>query len=147
MAEPTPSQIALIKSHFADWTLTDDALAALANAANIPNPVPQGTIPRVILSADLISQLSSASLAKATRNTSFPQMHSDIVAGLRPQMLDWAGLFAKCGDITAGEYTAIVAMINATVPDPNWKAQTSWALQNLGRSADAADMWTARRAS
>lgn len=146
MANPSAQAVAAIRAHITDWSQTNAQILSVLNAPVLANPVSQPTLPAPVLSADIINAISSASLAKCTRNTSFPGMHADILAGNRPQMLQWAQLFTKCGDITVSELTAITNLLNATMGDPAWKAQVSWSALNIGRQLDLDDIATARAA-
>lgn len=146
MANPTPAAIAAIRGHVADWAPTDAEIAAALNTATEPNPVPQGTVPRYLLTADVLGLLSPASVGALFDSGNLPDMRDTIVAQDREGVVTWAAAALLAGKINQAEHDAVAAMAQETVPDPAWQAEVSWAVLTLGRAVDAADIAAARAA-
>lgn len=142
---PSPQAVAAIRSAVADWTPDDAAIAASLNAPSIPNPDPQGQVPRPCLESTLFPLLSPASAVKVSAHPNFAVIKADIDGGNRAGLIGmWCPVLVGGAYITQPECDAIMAYLQGTDPDPAWPAQISWAQANLGRPVDASDIAASR---
>lgn len=144
MANPTAAAIAAIRARVTDWTQSDAAILSALNAADQPNPMPQAQVRKPMSVSALFAKVSAASRAKLASRPGLPQAIMDIRSQDPSAVLNWVQLFVDTLDLTPAEAAALQAEINATIPDPKYRAQLSWAEINLGRPVDAADLTAAR---
>ena len=143
---PSPEAIAAIRAHVTDWTPDDATIASNLNAPSVPNPVQAApTVPKPYTFADVMSCLSSASIANVRSLPTSTALITAINARDTTSVLNWlSALQAGSPLITTSEAQAVQGVVTATEPDPTWAAQIGWAQANLGRPADAADIYAAR---
>lgn len=144
MASPSPDAVAKIRSEVTDWTPSDAAIAAGLNRPSIANPTPQPVVPTPFTTSQVFGAVAPSSLAKLNSIAFLPDIRDKIAANDRPACGLYAGLLMAGGVITQPDYGAIMALFNATGPDPSWPAQISWAVANLGRPVDAYDIAASR---
>jgi len=144
MPEPNPAVIAAIRGRVVDWTPTNAQIAATLNTANIANPTARLNVPKPMTTAALLGLIVNANKAKVYGRAVLSDLRGDIRAGDRTGVKSWFGLALVAADITSAEYTALVAEVDAVVPDPSWPAQVSWAQLNIGRPLDASDIAASR---
>lgn len=97
---------------------TDAQAAALLNAADAGAPAP-----KKIAINNLMAIFSPASIAKLYARPSLATFRDDVARQDRTAVVNWVTLAHVAGDITAGEYAAVVAETNATVAGPSWSAK------------------------
>lgn len=144
MSSPSPQAVAAIRSEVSDWSPSDATIAADLNTPTIANPTPRSTVPLPFTTSQVFAAVSGASLAKLNTIAFLPDIRDKIAANDRPACGLYAGLLMTGGVITQADYSAIMALFNATGPDPSWPPQISWALANLGRPVDALDVAASR---
>lgn len=142
---PSPSAIASIRARITDWSPSDSTIAAALNAPSIANPTPQPQLPKPFSFGDVMGCLDSGSIAKIRDLATGIDLINKINAGDVVGIGHWIiALQAGTPLITSDQATAVTAVITATIGDPTWSAQLSWAAVNLGRPADAADLAASR---
>jgi hypothetical protein len=144
MASPSPDAAAKIRSEVTDWTPSDAAIAAGLNRPSIANPTPQPVVPTPFTTSQVFGAVAPSSLAKLNSIAFLPDIRDKIAANDRPACGLYAGLLMAGGVITQPDYGAIMAIFNATGPDPAWPAQISWAVAHLGRPVDPSDIAASR---
>lgn len=142
---PTPQAIAAIRARVADWAQSDAAIVAALNAPDHPNPIPQPQVPKPMTTTGLLGKVSGPGKGKIYTRPAIVGIQDDVRRGDRMAVRNWFGLALAGGDIDQAEYAALTAEIDATVPDPNWPPQVSWAQATLGRPADTDDVAAARQ--
>jgi len=147
MAEPTAAQIALIRARVTDWTPTDETITAALNTPAIANPAAQGTIPRRLVKMEVLGLIAPGHVAAVLNYPNLALVYAAFDAQDHASATSWAQALAMIGAIDNTDAAAVIGYINTPVPDPAWPAQISWAQANLGRAADTADVWTARRSA
>lgn len=148
---PSSSAIASIQAFVGTlaggWSSnTDVQILAAIQAAKVANPVTtQPTIPKPYTFADVMGCLSAASVVNIRSLPTSTALITAINARDSVSITNWLGaLQAGTPLITSAEATAVLAVVNATEPDPSWTAQVAWDIGTLGRAADVADIHAAR---
>jgi hypothetical protein len=144
---PSNEAITLIRDYVTDWSLDDAAIAAALNTATLANPIPAATVAKPFSVRDMMSSLDAAALGKIYNLPSLPRLLDDIEAGDLVRLENWLALLQAGGTLTAAQAATLSGMIHATMPDPSWSAQISWAVANVGRAVDFQDVADARLAS
>ena len=144
---PSPTAITAIASKVptlpGGWAgNADAAIAGLLNTPSVANPAAQGTVPNPFSAADLINAASPAN--RAALASLILGSAAFIIAQDRVHMTAGITALADCSAIQAADATAMIAVLDATIPDPSWPAQLSWAQINLGRPVDTADITVSR---
>jgi len=145
VASPSPAAIAWIRARSPDWTQSDAALADSLNATTVANPVtvaPQ--VPRPFAASDLTGLLDAAATAKVYGRPAIVAFRDDIDRQSRVACGNWIALAEAAGDVTASQYTAMIAVLQATHADPSWSAQVPAPLDALGRLLDPQDIAASR---
>ena len=88
--------------------------------------------------------LSSASIGNVKALPYLPAIVDDVNNGNLAACARWLALFVATSVVTEAEATAIQGVMTATELDPSWQSQISWAVANLGRLLDEADLTAAR---
>ena len=93
----------------------------LAEAPQVPNPEPQAQLPKPLSAQDLHDALSDAEKA-AIDTVWFRAMEEAIEGNLRDRVKRLVNVAFKKGWISEQKATAMKGEVDATIPDPNWKA-------------------------
>lgn len=123
-----PDDIATLKTELAKSQyqgLSDlDALNALYTPTSVPNPAPQGQVPKPFGPDDILGSVSFSSLGKIRTETTLPlsELNRSIMAQDRVTVAKASQLYLVWGDITQAEHDAIAAVLAATIADPAWPA-------------------------
>lgn len=151
---PSASAISTLQTYVATlsggWSGNTDAqIVATLNSPAVANPVAQGTIAVPFTRAQLLGALSVTSLLALRNYVGVTSVIADVDSGDVGKCNSWIQVLAAstgttAAVITSSEASALTSIVNATVPDPSWQAQISWAQQNLGRSVDANDIAESR---
>ncbi len=103
--------------------LTDSQRFDLLHApAAVANPTPQGQTAKPFTIAQVFGLLSAASAGKTCSVAFMPDIRDKIAANDRTACGLYANLLAAGGVITPDERAAILAVLQATQPDPGWAA-------------------------
>lgn len=141
---PSPQAVAAIRSRVTDWTPSDATIAAALNAPTIANPATRAVVPLPFTVAQVFGAVGQPSLAGLKAVAFVPDIRDKIAANDRTACGLYAGLLLAGGVITPADYSAIMAIFQATGPDPSWPAQISWAVATIGRPVDTLDVAASR---
>lgn len=144
---PNPDQVASIKTFVAangGWTLSDPQIRAKMTAATVANPLARGNIPKPFTMSQVLGLLSSASLANLKTFAGIEGLRSDVNTNNVAACVEWCSFLAGSAVIAAAEATGILAVVQATEPDPSWTPTVAWDLGTLGRPCDDFDLEQAR---
>lgn len=145
MVNPSPQAVAAIRAKILDWAPTNAAIAVALNAPAVANPAPQTTLPKPFAFGDVFGLLSDASVAAIRDTPNTTDLIDKVNAGDRAGVGRWVAVLGKLpAKITPAEAAALMAVLQATQPDPAWPAQISWAVANLGRPVDTDDVAASR---
>lgn len=122
--------------------------AAILTAANNPtvaNPVPQATVAKPFTLTQVLGSLSAASQANLKGFAGFEGLRNDVNANNIASCVAWAEYLAGgAAIITSTEAASILAIVQATQPDPTYQAKIGAAQAALGRPLDSGDLAVAR---
>lgn len=139
----SPAVVAAIRAA-ADFTQTNDQIAAALNTVNQPNPItaaPMVDPPWDV--ATLQGKLSQADQTAIGNSPWGPAMSAAIQARDTTVIRNIAGLLAGAGVLSVASYEAVTAYL-APIADPMWTAEVSTASLIAGRPLTAADIAEAR---
>jgi hypothetical protein len=109
----------LAKPEYAD--LSDEAVADVLNAPReIPNPDPQGEVPRPFLASEVMGLLDPATIGNLRTIAYLPTIVGAINANDRPAVALWTNQLTAGGIISPGQAGAIMGLLSETIPDPDW---------------------------
>lgn len=145
---PTPTAIAAIRARVSDWTPGDAELADVLNQATEPNPVPQGTVPREMSVARMMTEcnIPVAEMQALIGSTLLMAIRGDVAAQDHDGVLTLAQCALIAGHISQATHDTVAAWVQGTDPDPDYRATLSWAEITLGRLVDTDDIAAARAA-
>ncbi len=124
---------------------TDAAILTAANAATIANPASQATVPKPFTLTQVLGVLSAASQANLKAFAGFAGLRDDVNANNVSACVVWAAYLAGgAAIITSAEESAILAIVEATQPDPTYPAKIGAAQAAIGRPLDSDDLAVAR---
>ncbi len=110
----------------ADGYNSTQAIArALTADPQIDNPEPQGRIPKPAAKRAAALEAMFDAVSKTFNDVALAQLGDALDAGNFAVVLRWAKIGLARGKINQAAYDAVVAEIDATVPDPAWKAKIS----------------------
>lgn len=93
-------------------------LGAASAAANPVTVAPQ--IPKPFTMTDLFGAVATASVGNVVKLAAALGIQADVDKQDRAALGNWAAALVAAGSITSADQTAIVALLNATIPDPAW---------------------------
>jgi hypothetical protein len=150
---PSPTAITAIQTFVASsisggWSNGDAEILAALNAPSIANAAAAAQVPVPYGWATLQSNLSAASKGNLLANPNFDTMLTDVNANNTANVVGWIDVISTATPalVTSAEATSMLAVVNATQPDPNFQPLLPWAIVNLFRLADAGDVSSARPA-
>lgn len=123
----TPAVIKQIKEFLGALTGTAAELAAILNDRNINNPIPKAAdVPNDFNFSTLAGLLGPTTAGRIANYIHLDRLIDDIRARDREAILLWSSVLTAGGILEPSEATAISNAVNASVPDPKWRAQISW---------------------
>jgi hypothetical protein len=150
---PSPTAITEIQTFVASsisggWSNSDAEILAALNAPSIANTATAAQVPAPYGWASLQSNLSAASKGALLANPNFAAMLSDVNANNTANVIGWIDAISTATPalVTSAEATSMLAVVNATQPDPNFQPLLPWSIVNLFRLADAGDVAVSRPA-
>jgi len=113
------------------YNTTQDILNEITLREMMPNPEPQGEVPKPLSNADLqalLSEDSSGRLSDTWWYSMQTNLNSSInldtgVVGSREDAVAQVDTSVDRNNITEAEGTALKNEINSTIPDPSWQSE------------------------
>lgn len=144
---PTRPEISAIQE-FVDrnggWGFSNASIVDSMRATTVCRVASAPPVPRPYTIAELLGSVSLDSLPDVESYPAFYELTLDIKLNNSTAVLAAFETMAATSRITADELSAITAIINSTIPDPDHSCFERWDLAHLGREVDTADINIAR---
>lgn len=141
---PSPIAVELIRGRVADWSVGEKAILDELNAATERNPAALLEMPKPMTVSNLLPLLTKEELTAVRQEPWLVSFIGDVKAQDREAVLQWAAVAEMTGLVSAATRDAVLNEVLATIPDPAYRANLSWAELALGRPVDADDLRAAR---
>lgn len=126
-----------------DWAArTDDEVLATLQADATANPASQGTIPRAFTLADLVNRVDAS--RRGTFRAYIPALAPLVMIQDRSHIAAGISAALAIGDLTQSEADAILTLLSATDPDPDYSATVPNIDLIIGRPVNLDDVAAAR---